>query len=128
MKNKKTGIAVVAIVLVLGIMAGIYFWAMPKTVEGQKTFTLSVEHSAGSKDFTITTQEEYLAYALINEGIISDEGVETGMYFTVDGETASWEANQSYWAIYVGEDYATVGLNDLVIENGAVYKLVYTIG
>ena len=128
MKNKKTLIAVIAVVAVLAILLGIYFIARPAATEGEKTFTLTVVHSEGSNDFTITSDQEFLAQALIAEGIINDEGVETGMYFTVDGETASWEENQSYWAVYVGEEYATVGMNDLPIEDGGVYKLEYTIG
>ena len=128
MKDKKTLIAVIAVVAVLAILLGVYFVARPTATEGEKTFTLIVAHSARVDSFTITTEEEFLAHALINEGIINDEGIETGMYFTVDGETANWEENQSYWAIYVGEEYATVGLNDLPIEDGGVYKLEYTIG
>lgn len=128
MKNKKTIIALVAAVVAVALLAGIYLVARPQGAKGEKTFTLTVVHSEGAKDFTITTQEEFLAHALIHEGIITDEGIETGMYLTVDGETASWEENQAYWAIYVGEEYATVGMNDLPIEDGAVYKLEYTIG
>ena len=128
MKNKKTLIAVIAIVLVVVALAAIYFGTRPTATAGDKTFTLTVVHSEGSKEFTISTDEEFLAPALIAEGIINDEGVETGMYFTVDGETASWEENQSYWAIYVGDTYATEGLNTLVIEDGGVYKLEYTLG
>ena len=128
MKNKKTIIALIAAILAVALLAGIYLAARPQATEGEKTFTLTVVHSEGSKDFTITTQEEFLAHALIAEGIITDEGIETGMYLTVDGEVASWEKDQAYWAIYIGEDYATVGMNDLPIEDGAVYKLEYTIG
>lgn len=128
MKNKKTLIAAIVAVLVVALLAGIYFISRPTATEGEKTFTLTVVHSEGSKDFTISTDEEFLAQALIAEGIINDEGIETGMYFTVDGETASWEENQSYWAIYVGDSYATEGLNTLPIEDGGIYKLEYTIG
>jgi len=128
MKNKKTLIAIIAVVAVLAILLGIYFATRPTATEGEKTFTLTVVHSEGSKEFTISTDEEFLAQALIAEGIINDEGIETGMYFTVDGETASWEENQSYWAVYVGDTYATEGLNTLVIEDGGIYKLEYTIG
>lgn len=128
MKNKKTLIAVIAIVLVVAALAAIYFATRPSAAEGNKTFTLTVVHSDSTKEFTVSTDEKYLAHALIAEGIINDEGIETGMYFTVDGETASWEENQSYWAVYVGEAYATVGLNDLPVEDGGVYKLEYTIG
>lgn len=136
--NKKTIIALIALVVVLALVVGIYFATRPKTependtTEGTAagdTFTLKVVHADGTeKEFTITTEEEFLAPALINEGIITEEGLETGMYNTVDGETADWNANQSYWAFYLGEEYASVGMNDAPIEEGAVYKLVYTIG
>ena len=144
--NKKTIIALIALVLVAAIMAGIYFATRPdtgkkdtdketvtQTDEGTEaagnTFTLVVVHGDKTeKTFTITSTKEFLAQALIDEGIITDEGVETGMYFTVDGETSSWEENQSYWAVYEGDAYANYGMNDLPIREGDVYKLVYTIG
>lgn len=129
MKNKKLIIATVALVAVIGILLGVYFATRPQSTEGVKNFTVTVVHSDGSsKDFHLSSAEEFLAPALIAEEIINDEGVETGMYYTVDGETASWEANQSYWAIYEGDAYANDGLNTLPIRDGAVYKLVYTIG
>lgn len=146
--NKKTIIALIALVVVAALVVGIYFATRPKkettdptketntqTDEGANTgaagnsFTMIVKHGDGTeREFLITTTESFLAQALINEGIINGEGLETGMYFTVDGETASWEENQSYWAIYIGDEYANYGLNDIIIEDDAVYKLVYTIG
>lgn len=136
--NKKTIIALIALVVVLALVVGIYFATRPKTependtTEGTAagvTFTLIVVHGDETqKTFTITSEKTYLSGALIDEGIITDEGLETGMYFTVDGETADWNRDQSYWAFYLGEEYASVGMNDAVIEEGAVYKLVYTIG
>ena len=128
MKNKKTLIAAIVGILVVALLAGIYFVTRPTAAAGDKTFTLTVVQSDSTKEFTISTDEEYLAPALMAEGIINDEGVETGMYFTVDGETASWEENQSYWAIYVDDVYATEGLNTLPVEDGGVYKLEYTLG
>ena len=63
------------------------------------------------------------------EGLV--EGVE-GPYGleiqSVDGEKASWEENQSYWALFIGEEYATTGADGVVLTDGGVYKLVYTIG
>jgi hypothetical protein len=46
----------------------------------------------------------------------------------VDGEDADYSVNQSYWAFFVGDDYAMEGMNTTAITDGAVYKLVYTIG
>lgn len=129
MKNKKLVIAIVAVVVIIALMAGIYFLTRPQASTDEKTFTLTVVHADGTENVqTITSSEEFLAPALIAEGIINDEGIETGMYYTVDGETASWEENQSYWAFYVGGDYATEGMNTTAIADGAEYTLEYTIG
>lgn len=129
MKNKKLIIALVAVVAVLGLMLGLYFGNQGKGSTEKKTFTLTVVHADGETiTKEITSEEAYLAHALIAEGIINDEGIETGMYFTVDGETSSWEQNQSYWALYIDGEYATAGMNDTPIVEGSEYKLEYTIG
>lgn len=129
MKNKKTLIAVIAVVAVLALLLGIYFVTRPNAAEGEKAFTLTIVHSDGtSKDLEITSNEEFLAPALIAEGVLTDEGIETGMYNTVDGELASWDADQAYWGFYINGEYAMTGVNDTPIEDGAAYKLEYTIG
>ena len=100
----------------------------PEATEGGKTFTLTVVHGNGTaKDFTISTDREFLADALLDENLIV-ESDSPGMYTTVDGEVADYSVNQSYWAFYVGEDYAMEGMNTTVITDGACYKLEYTIG
>ena len=129
MKNKKLVIALVVLVVVVAALACVYFMTGPKTTAGEKTFVVTIVHGDGtSKEMTITSSEEFLAPALREEGILTDDGVETGMYLIVDGETASWEEDQAYWGFFVNDDYATAGMNDTPIENGAVYKLEYTIG
>ena len=128
MNNKKTIIAVIALVLVVAVFAGIYLATRPATSEGSKAFTLTVVHGDGSsKDFTISTDEEFLAPALKAEGILpADEGSD-GMYFTVDGEKADYSVNQSYWGLFIGEEYAMTGMNDTPVNDGDSFKLVYTI-
>ncbi len=128
MKNKKLIIAIVAIVAVLAVMAGIWCATRPETSADVKEFTLTVVHADGStKEFALESSEEYLAPALVAEGILTTDGVETGMYLIVDGETASWDADQAYWGFYVDGDYATEGMNTTPIVSGAAYKLKYTI-
>lgn len=129
MKNKKLVIAVIALVAVVAVLLGVYFATRPGTSAGEKAFTVTIVHSDGtSKELNLSSSEEFLAPALRAEGILTDDGVETGMYNTVDGETASWEENQSYWGFYIGGEYAMTGMNDTPIEDGAAYKLEYTIG
>ncbi len=124
--NKKIIIAVIALVAVIGLMAGIWFATRPNAEDGQKTFTLIVVHGDGSeKTFTIHTDREFLSQALLDEKLIV-ESDSPGMYTTVDGEVADYNVDQSYWGFFVGEDYATEGMDTTAITDGAVYKLVYT--
>lgn len=130
MKNKKIIIAVLALALVIAAMVGVWMGTRQEAVAGGKDITVTVVHSDGSgKDFTYHTDAEYLGEVILSEGLV--EGLE-GPYgleiHAVDGEGASWEENQSYWALFIGEDYATTGADGIVLEDGGVYKLVYTIG
>ena len=130
MKNKKLLVATIALVAVIGILLGVWYATRPETEQGGKTFTVTVVHSDGtSKDFTLHTEEEYLGDALTAAGLIQGDITQYGLtVHTVDGEKASWEENQSYWALYVGEEYATTGVSETPVYDGSVFKWVYTIG
>ena len=130
MKNKKLLIAVVALVLVVVAMVGLWMGSREETVQGGKTITVTVVHGDGSsKDFTYNTAAEYLGEVILAEGlVVGEEGPYGLMINTVDGETASWEENQSYWALFIGEEYATTGADGIVLTDGGEYSLVYTIG
>ena len=92
-------------------------------------FTVTVVHADGSeKAFNYKTTETKLGDYLESQGLIDSEGADDGMFHTVDGEKADWNVNQSYWAFYQGEEYAMTGIYDTDIADGAIYKLVYTIG
>lgn len=129
MKNKKTVLAVIALVAVVAIFAGVYFATRPEAAQGAKAFSVTVVHADGStKEFDYRTDAEKLGAFLEEKGLIDSEGADEGMFHTVDGEKADWNVNQSYWAFYLGEEYAMTGIYDTTITDGAVYKLVYTIG
>lgn len=130
MKNKKVLVSVLALLLVAALFVGVWLLARPETAAGSKNITVTVIHGDGTaKDFHCNTDGEYLGQVLTATGIA--EGTE-GPYgleiHSVDGERASWEENQSYWALYVGEEYATTGADGVVLTDGGSYKLVYTIG
>lgn len=128
MKNKKLVLALIALVAVVGILAGVWFATREKPVEGGKEITVTVIHKDGTeKVFTYHTDEEYLGAVLYGaELIVADEN-NPGMFHTVDGEKADFSVDQSYWALYEGEDYAQTGVDQTVIEDGDTFKLVYTV-
>lgn len=132
MKNKKTLVIVIAFVALVALVAGLWL-ASQNNAEagptGSASFTVVVVHADKSeKTFTYTTEETNLGAFLEAEGLIESEGADTGMFHTVDGEKADWSTNQSYWALYINDEYAVSGIYDTEIVNDAVYKLEYTIG
>lgn len=127
MNNKKLIIALIALVLVVGVFAGVWFSTRSQSAEGAKSFTVQIVHADKTqKTLTYTTEESKLGVFLEAEGVIAGDG--DGMFHTVDGEKADWNANQSYWAFYLNGEYAMEGIYDTNIADGAVYKLEYTIG
>ena len=129
MKNKKLILAVVALVAVVAVFLGVYLATQTKATQGSKSITVTVVHGNGSsKDFKYSTDAEMLGAFLEEKGLIDSKGADAGMFHTVDGEKADWNVNQSYWAFYLGEEYAMTGIYDTPITDGAVYKLVYTLG
>ena len=130
MKNKKLIVSLVCLVLVVALMAGVYFTTRPETAAGSKTITVSVTHSDGTvKEFTYHTDEEFLGPVITENGLVEGTVGEYGLVIeSVDGEKASWEENQSYWALYIGGEYATTGADTTAIYDGDAFSLVYTIG
>ena len=128
MKNKKLIVAAIAVAVVIALMAGIWFATRPETETGSKAYTVTVVHKDGSmKDFSYRTDEEYLADALLDEGLISGEEGPYGLtIITVDGEDAVWEKDNAYWSILVNGEYATTGASEIPVYDGSTYTLEYT--
>lgn len=130
MKNKKLLAGLLVLILVIGAMAGLWLSSRETAVDGSKEITVVVVHKDSSeKTFRYSTDAEYLGQALLEESLIQgEEGPYGLMLSTVDGETADWNVDQSYWALYIGEAYATTGADGIVLTDGGEYSLVYTIG
>ena len=128
MKNKKLVIAAIALVVVIGLMAGIWMATRPETESGSKGYTVTVVHKDGTvKDFAYRTDAEYLAEALLEEGLVSGEDSQYGLtIITVDGEAAVWATDNAYWAIWIGEEMAMTGASETPVYDGSAFKLEYT--
>ena len=128
MRNKKLAIAAIALVVVIGLMLGVWMTTRPETEAGSKAYTVTVVHKDGTvKDFAYRTDAEYLAEALLEEGLVSGEESQYGLtIITVDGEDAVWETDNAYWAIWIGEEMAMTGASEIPVYDGSTYKLEYT--
>ena len=97
------------------------------TTLGEGSTVLTVIVSAEDKDITLTvnTDKTTVGAALSELKLISGAD---GMYTVVNGITADWNVDQTYWAFYENDAYAMTGLDDTVIATGVTYKLVRTAG
>ena len=96
---------------------------------GDGSKTLTVEVTAGEKTvtFTVKTDKKTVGEALIEHNLIAGDNGDYGLYIkTVNGILADYSVDQSYWAFYIGEEYASTGVDSTDITDGANYKLVYT--
>ena len=128
MKNKKVIVAAVALVVVIGLMLGLWMATRPETQEGSKAYTVTVIHKDESvKVFEYRTDAEYLAEALLEQGLVSGEESQYGLtIITVDGEAAVWETDSAYWAIWIGEEMAMTGASEIPVYDGSTFTLEYT--
>ena len=128
MKNKKLVVAVIALVLVVGLMLGISMANKPQAVEGSKNVTVVIVYEDGTeKKMEYATDLEFLSELLLEKELVT--GYTSEEYgFTiegVDGIVLDWATDSAYWALYEGDEYATTSAAGIVLVDGGVYKLVY---
>lgn len=76
----------------------------------------------GAVAFTVNTDEETVGAALLKLGVIAGDDSEYGLYVkTVNGETADYDADGTYWGLYINGEYAMTGVDATTLEAGATY-------
>ncbi|MEE8807746.1 MAG: DUF4430 domain-containing protein [Lactimicrobium sp.] len=131
-KNRKITAAII-IVAAIAILLVVYNVFKPKTVKGEKAYTLEVINQEGEEtDYKGTTDQEYLRGVmdeLVKDQDFSYDGMESqsGFYITeVNGETADYTKDSAYWSIMVNGDYGSYGIDQQPVADGDDFQLVYT--
>lgn len=79
--------------------------------------------------FEYTSDAASVGAALVAEGLIAGQETKYGLYIdTVNGITADWDKDQTYWAFYINGEYATTGIDGTEIVADTTYGLVLTKG
>ncbi len=128
MNNKKLIAAVLALVLVIAALVGVYLATRPEAVEGQKNVTVLIVYKDGTeKKLEYATTCEYLSELLLEKELVTGYASEEYGFTieSVDGITLDWATDGAYWALYEGEEYAVTSAAGIVLTDGGVYKLVY---
>ena len=91
--------------------------------EGQAAYTFVVVDAEGNEEtMNLTSDKATVGEALLAEGLIEGEESEYGLYVkTVNGITADYDADQSYWAFYVNGEYAETGVDTTELVDGSTY-------
>ncbi len=103
-----------------GIWANATYTADTTLGEGAKTLTVVVAAEDKSITFTVKTDKETVGAALEEHGLITGAD---GLYTVVNGMTADYNVDQTYWAFYLGDAYATEGMDTTAIDESVTYKL-----
>ena len=137
--NRTTATKWLSFVLCLALIAAIALTAMgcdqaknPETPdpnaptvkgEGATVFYFNVVDKDGKETkFEIHTDKTIVGEALLELGLIEGDMGDYGLYVKkVNGITAEYEVDGTYWAFYEGDDYAMTGVDLTEIKAGATY-------
>ena len=86
--------------------------------------TVEIVHESGNKTLNLKTEKKYLADALVEAGVI--EYSADGFYTTVNGITADYSADGSWWCVTKGGAQTLAGMNELELADGDKYEITYT--
>ena len=129
MKNKKTILAVAALVVLIVIAVACWLAFSPESVEGGKSITVDITHGDGTtKTFQISTDAEFLRGALEQENLVAGLDSEYGMYIlTMDGETVD-ESNQEWWGYTKSGEQVNYGIDTCPIADGDHFEFTFNVG
>ena len=124
---KRTLSLLLALVLVLSLTA---CGAKEEAPAASVSFKVIVTDLDGNETaFEYTSAAASVGEALVAEGLIEGHETEYGLYIdTVNGITADWDADQTYWAFYINGEYATTGIDGTEITADTTYGLTLTKG
>ncbi len=127
MKNKKLVLGLsIGLIVLIALFSALFILNQPKAKEGSKEIGVTVVFSDKTeKQYTIKTDAEYLADALLEEKIIDEKSTD-GMYTVIAGERADYTLDGCWWCLTINGEMASVGINDQPILDGENYELTNT--
>ena len=92
--------------------------------EGATKFNFNVVDIDGNTtEFIINTDEKTVGAALLGVDLIKGEDSEYGLYVKeVNGITADYDVDGTYWAFYIDGEMASTGVDSTDVVAGATYE------
>ena len=90
---------------------------------GAKTFTVEVTDADGKvTSFTVKSDEKTVGAALLALNVIAGDESQYGLYVkTVNGITADYDKDQTWWGFYIDGVSANAGVDSTDITDGSTY-------
>jgi len=98
--------------------------------EGATSFQFQVTDLDGTvTKFLIKTDKKTVGDALLELGLITGDNGPYGLYVkSVNGITADYDKDRTYWAFHINGEYASTGVDAAKITADTVYAFVRTKG
>lgn len=97
---------------------------------GAKSITIEVVDNHGdSTMYDVRTDAEYLRQAMEEAQGLEFSGSESEygmMVDTVNGVTADWNVDQSYWGFFVNGEYCNYGIETQPVTDGDAFQIIYS--
>lgn len=92
--------------------------------DGSVKITVIVVDADGNEtNFVVNTDKEMVGDALLEQNLIEGEEGDYGLYVkTVNGITADYDTDKTYWAFYVNGEYASTGVDSTPVNEGDTYE------
>lgn len=102
--------------------------AHSKIGSGKFSFVLEViDGNGGSTVFDVASDKSTVGEALSSIGLISGEHGDYGLYVkTVNGITADYDKDGTYWAFSVNGELSQKGVDQTYVKNGDIYTFTVT--
>lgn len=130
MKNKKTNlIAVIVLVVVLAAAGLLYMKFKPGTTAEDKEITVKVSAlENGEESFTYQTDAEYLGEVLTANKLIEGEDGQYGLFITTANGVKADDSKQQWWCITKGGEQVNTSADQTPIQDGDQFELTLTEG
>ncbi len=129
--NKKLIGGIALLIVLVAAFVIIFSVFGPKTVAGSKAITIEVvDKEQKSTMYELQTDAEFLRQAMEEaEGLefSGTEGAYGLMIDTVNGLTANFNVDASYWGFFVNGEYSQYGIDTQPVMDGDAFQIVYTI-
>lgn len=91
--------------------------------KGANSFLLEVVNAENTAKFNVKTDKTTVGEALFELNFISGNETDDGFFITtVNGITANYDAEGTYWVFYAGGAYAQTAAFDTKIADGETYS------